>query len=610
MRRFLFIVSAVLLAVPAFAQRLPGGVNPEHYTLWFAPDLAKATFRGRETIRVQVARPTTTVTLHAAEITFTEVSIAAGGQTQRARVSEDAKNEMVTFTVDRPVPAGPASIAITYTGLLNDKLRGFYLSEANGRRYAVSQLEATDARRAFPSFDEPAYKATFDISLNVAAADSVISNGRQISDAPGPDPGTHTVAFATTPKMSSYLVAMLVGDFVCREGAAEGIPIRICSTPDKRAQTGYALTAAEQQVAFFNQYFGIKYPFGKLDIIGVPDFSAGAMENAGAITFRERLLLADPERSSVELRKNIASVLAHEIAHQWFGDLVTMKWWDDIWLNEGFATWAANKPLAAWKPEWRMDLHATEETQKALALDALRSTRAIRTRVSTTDEINEVFDPIAYEKTSAPKLLHMAATTTDLIIYNGVYDDLIKIWDRLVEDHLFFDCGASRNAYKQEGKKTLAYEIAEQTGWVVPDVVVAPVAVGETFIATARGFREMREAGWIARAPLMVAAQARAPTRSPARFATARRSRRSRSATPSPKASRPEIPARKASGFCDFFARARGWPATPRTMRFSRPSGGSPRSRASGPGPPASPPWPCSPVCSRTSVSTPSRPSA
>jgi aminopeptidase N len=400
MRRLFLVVSAVLLAAPAFAQRLPDGVTPEHYTLWFAPDLAKATFRGRETIRVQVATPTTAITLHAAEITFDEVSITAGGRTQRARVTEDVKNEMVTFTVPQAVPAGAASIAVTYTGLLNDKLRGFYLSVANGRRYAVTQMEATDARRAFPSFDEPAYKATFDISLTVAAADTVISNGRQTSDTPGPDPGTHTVTFATTPRMSTYLVAMLVGDFVCREGGAEGIPIRVCSTPDKLPLTAYALSAAEQQVAFFNQYFGIKYPFGKLDIIAVPDFAAGAMENWGAITFRERMLLADPERSSVDLRKSIASIIAHEIAHQWFGNLVTMKWWDDIWLNEGFATWAANKPLAAWRPEWRMDLNATEETQRALGLDALRSTRAIRTNVSTPEQINEVFDPIAYEKTS------------------------------------------------------------------------------------------------------------------------------------------------------------------------------------------------------------------
>jgi aminopeptidase N len=196
-------------------------------------------------------------------------------------------------------------------------------------------------------------------------------------------------------------VALLVGDFVCREGASDGTPIRICSTPDKRALTAFALEAAEQQLKFFNDYFGSKYPFGKLDIIAVPDFAAGAMENAGAITFRERLLLVEPERSSVDVRKGVASVIAHELAHQWFGNLVTMKWWDDIWLNEGFATWMANKPLAAWKPEWRMQLTDAEDTQGALGLDALRSTRAIRTKVETPDEINEVFDGIAYEKTAA-----------------------------------------------------------------------------------------------------------------------------------------------------------------------------------------------------------------
>ncbi len=261
-------------------------------------------------------------------------------------------------------------------------------------------MEATDARRAFPSFDEPAKKATFDITLMVDAADTAISNGRQLTDTPGPDPGKHTLTFARTPKMSTYLVALLVGDFVCRDGVAATTPIRVCATPDKHPLTGFALKAAEHQVQFFDDYFGIPYPYGKLDIIGIPDFAAGAMENAGAITFRERLLLADEATASVDTLKAVAGVVAHEIAHQWFGNLVTMKWWDDIWLNEGFATWAANKPLAAWKPEWRMDLNAAEETQIALGLDALRSTRAIRTKVETPAEINEVFDPIAYEKTS------------------------------------------------------------------------------------------------------------------------------------------------------------------------------------------------------------------
>lgn len=398
--RTLIAVACCLVALPASAQRLPEGVTPEHYTLWFAPDLASATFRGKAEIRVRLDAPTTTVTLNAAEITFNEVTIDAGGRTQTAKVQTDETREMATFSVPSRMAAGPATIRITYTGILNDKLRGFYLSKANGRSYAVSQMEATDARRAFPCFDEPAKKATFDIALMIDAGDSAISNGRPVSDTPGPEPGKHTVTFATTPKMSTYLVALLVGDFVCREGSSDGIAVRVCSTPDKLPLTAFALTAAEFEVKFFNDYFGIKYPFGKLDIIGVPDFAAGAMENAGAITFRERMLLADEATASVGLKKSVASVIAHELAHQWFGDLVTMKWWDDIWLNEGFATWAANKPLAAWKPEWRMDLNAAQETQTALGLDSLKSTRAIRTKVETPDQINEVFDPIAYEKTS------------------------------------------------------------------------------------------------------------------------------------------------------------------------------------------------------------------
>ncbi|HKH72105.1 MAG TPA: M1 family metallopeptidase [Vicinamibacterales bacterium] len=391
----------LMLAAPAAAQRLPGTVVPEHYTLAFEPDLAKETFRGRESIRVTLTEPGTSITLHAAEITFGEVTITSGGRTQIAKVTTNAKNETATFTVPERLGEGQATIQISYTGVLNDQLRGFYISKANGRKYAVSQMEATDARRAFPSFDEPIYKATYDISMTVPVGDTAISNGKITNDTPGAQPGTHTLTFARTPRMSSYLVALVVGDFACREGASEGVPIRICSTPDKRELTGFALEAAAQQLKFYNDYFGIKYPFGKLDIIGVPDFSAGAMENIGAITFRERLLLIDPATASIGARKRVASVISHEIAHQWFGDLVTMKWWDDIWLNEGFATWMANKPLAAWKPDWHVDLDDAADTQGALGIDAMKSTRAIRMKVETPEEINEVFDGIAYEKTAA-----------------------------------------------------------------------------------------------------------------------------------------------------------------------------------------------------------------
>jgi aminopeptidase N len=393
-------LALVLCASPAVAQRLSGNVIPEHYSLWFAPDLSAATFRGRESIRVQLRSSARAITLHAAELQFDEITIEAAGATQMAQVTLDASTETATLAVPREIPAGAATIHVQYRGTLNDKLRGFYLSRANGRNYAVTQLEATDARRAFPSFDEPTYKATFELSLTIDSADTAISNGAQLSDTAGPEPGTHTLVFAATPKMSTYLVAMVVGDFVCRAGASDGTPIRVCSTPDKLPLTAYALEAAEQQLAFYNEYFGIRYPFGKLDIIAVPDFAAGAMENVGAITFRERSLLVDPARASLNTQKGVASTISHEIAHQWFGNLVTMKWWNDIWLNEGFATWIASRPLARWRPDWKIELDDVADTQGALGLDALQSTRAIRIEVSTPDQINEVFDGIAYEKTA------------------------------------------------------------------------------------------------------------------------------------------------------------------------------------------------------------------
>jgi len=242
----------LMMTAPAAAQRLPGTVVPEHYTLAFEPDLAKETFRGRETIRVTITEPATSITLHSAEITFGEVSITSGGRTQVAKVTLDSKNETATFTVPERLGEGQATIQISYNGILNDQLRGFYISKANGRKYAVSQMEATDARRAFPSFDEPIYKATYDISMTIPVGDTGISNGKVTSDKPGPQPGTHTLTFARSPRMSSYLVALVVGDFACREGASEGIPIRICSTPDKRELTGFALEAAAQQLKFYN----------------------------------------------------------------------------------------------------------------------------------------------------------------------------------------------------------------------------------------------------------------------------------------------------------------------------------------------------------------------
>jgi aminopeptidase N/puromycin-sensitive aminopeptidase len=395
------LVLQVLFVTPARAQRLPQTAMPEHYDLAFVVDIPRQRFDGTETIRVQIPAPTSRIVLNAAEITFRETTISSGSSTQQATVSLDKNAETATLTVASPLPVGPADIHIQYSGVLNNQLRGFYISRTDKRSYAVTQFEATDARRAFPSFDEPAYKATFALTLTIDRGDVAISNGRVISDTPGPGPGQHTVKFSTSPKMSTYLVAMAVGDFECLEGGADGIPIRVCTTAGKTPLARLALDLTGQILPFFNDYYAIAYPFGKLDMVAIPDFAAGAMENTAAIFYRETALLADSATASVATHKNIAATIAHEVAHQWFGNLVTMRWWDDLWLNEGFATWMENRPLAALKPEWNISVDEARENQTALGVDSLRSTRAVRAPVQTPAQIESLFDAITYQKGGA-----------------------------------------------------------------------------------------------------------------------------------------------------------------------------------------------------------------
>ncbi len=404
--RAAFAASAALLCIflasasPANAARLPQTVRPEHYALTLTPDLKAATFSGFETIDVTVAEPADHITLNAAEIAFESVTVTAAGKQQTATVALDKEKEQATFSFPEKLPAGNATLTIHYTGILNDKLRGFYLSKTDKRNYAVTQFESTDARRAFPCFDEPAFKATYDVSLVIDSADTAISNGPIVADTPGPVAGKHTLKFLTTPKMSTYLVAFLVGDFQCTTGESDGVAIRVCSTPDKVALTPYGLDVAKFVLHYYDDYFGIPYPLKKLDLIALPDFEAGAMENFGAITFRETDLLLDAKTASVGAKKEVALVIAHEMAHQWFGDLVTMQWWDNIWLNEGFATWMENKPVAAMHPEWNIDELVVGDLNQTLNLDAQPTTRAIRAKAETREEIEQMFDGISYGKAS------------------------------------------------------------------------------------------------------------------------------------------------------------------------------------------------------------------
>jgi aminopeptidase N len=433
----IFVLALVSLGASLCArgQRLPDTVVPESYDLTFEPDLTKATFSGTETIHVRLLKPTSTVTLNAAELEFQKASITAKGATQAATFGFDPGKEQATLTVAKELAAGPAEIRIRFTGILNDKLRGFYLSKSERRNYAVTQFENTDARRAFPSFDEPAFKAVFNITMVVDEGDTAISNGKIVSDTPGPGDGKHTLKFSPSPKMSSYLVAMLVGDFVCREGGADGIPIRVCSLPEKKEMTGFALEASENILRFYDKYYAIKYPYGKLDHVVFPDFAAGAMENVAAITYRDAYLLIDERTASYDSKQNVANTIAHEMAHQWFGDLVTMQWWNDIWLNEGFATWMAWKPLEAWKPDWNMQQQEIGETLGALGADSLPSVRTIRANAETPADIAALFDGIAYGK-AASVLRMVEAYVGPEVFQKGVngYLDKHKYANATAED--------------------------------------------------------------------------------------------------------------------------------------------------------------------------------
>src|SRR4051794_769210 len=289
---FSLVVCSFVFSLAAMAQRLPNEAVPDHYTVRFDPDLKTAKFTGEETIDIRVVKPTSEITLNSAEL---QVSGDAeqGGAKQSATVTPKEKEEMTVLTFAKPLAAGPAKLHLKFSGDMANKLRGLYLSKTKTRNYATTQFEPTDARRALPSFDEPALKATFDISVVADADDTAISNAKIASDKPA-EAGRHLITFERSPKMSTYLVALMVGDFKCIGADADGTPVRVCSVPGREQYMKYALDQSVGILKFYNKYYGIKYPFGKLDHIAIPDFEAGAMENTAAITYRETALLIEP----------------------------------------------------------------------------------------------------------------------------------------------------------------------------------------------------------------------------------------------------------------------------------------------------------------------------
>jgi puromycin-sensitive aminopeptidase len=381
------------------AYRLPADVRPIEADLHVVVDPAQSDAFGGDVLHhVELLRSKRTLELHAVGISVTKAHAEIGDRVIRGRVQPRPERETVEIVLAEPLPAGTATLALSFKGKLAPDLRGFYAARSGERKYAFTQLESTEARRFFPCFDEPALKARFGLSVTTAHANTVLSNNPVDKIVPR-EGGKKTVVFAQTPPLSTYLLALAVGELVASEPVHCGeTEIRVWHVPGKEQLTAFALECARETLARLETYFDLPYPYEKLDLVAVPEFEAGAMENAGAVFFRETLLLVDPARTTTLELKQVAEVICHELAHMWYGDLVTMAWWDDLWLNEAFATWMAYQIVDAWKPEWRMWSTFQHDRAAALGMDALDSTHPIYIEVRSPAEATENFDLITYEK--------------------------------------------------------------------------------------------------------------------------------------------------------------------------------------------------------------------
>ena len=375
-------------------------VIPVNYALEFEPVFKNFTFNGKEIIAVNCKEYVNSITLHCAELKIKSCHVRYNGISEKAITQLDAKKEELTIIIKNKIK-GNAFVEIEFTGELNDRLLGFYRSQykQNGKtKYlATSQFEAADARRAFPCWDEPKAKATFDISIIAENKFTAISNMPIRSKKKMKNKTLYK--FAKTPVMSTYLVYLGVGEFEYLTGKIGKTQVRVITTKGNKSKGKYSLELGKKLLLSYEKYFGIKYPLPKLDLIAIPDFASGAMENWGAITFRETILLYDPKTSSTRTKQYIAEVISHEIAHQWFGNLVTMKWWNDLWLNESFATFMATKFVDKFYPEWDLWNQFVEDAMNAaMGLDSLKNTHPIDVKVNSTSEIREIFDAISYDK--------------------------------------------------------------------------------------------------------------------------------------------------------------------------------------------------------------------
>ncbi|GAC1371984.1 MAG: M1 family metallopeptidase [Candidatus Saccharimonadales bacterium] len=488
--------------------RLIDEIVPERYELAIDVDMQVFDYTVQQKIDFQLVAPTKQLVFHAVRMRVSHGRLDGGIVAKDTEVNE--ADETVTFRFDEEIPAGQHILELKAAGKLNETLRGFYRStytDASGEKpveksLATTQFEAVHAREAFVCVDEPSAKSVFELKLTVPENLTAISNTNITAETV--EDGRKTVIFAPTPKMSTYLVAYIIGEFEYLEKTTpEGVMVRTYATPGNTYQLEYALDVAVKTLSFYTEYFKIPYPLPKLDMIAVPDFAAGAMENWGAVTYRDTALLVDPEKTSLSSKQRVAEVVMHELAHQWFGNLVTMAWWDDLWLNEGFATWVSTLGLDKVFPEWKVwEEFAVVNVAYAMELDGLANTHPIQVPVEDPRSLDEIFDAISYSKgASIIDMLHhyLGAETFQegLHIYldrhkhgNTVthdlwtalgeasgkpVDEVMSAWtsrpgypivsfdEGLAVQHRFF---SSPREAKKAGK--------EQSGWPIPFGVILP----------------------------------------------------------------------------------------------------------------------------------------
>lgn len=421
----LIAAAPIALATPALAQsgssagtaagpaagittQLPRGAAPTHYAIEVTPDAANLSFTGKVMIDVTVSKAMPTLVLNAADLSIGDVMLTpAKGKAMKGSAKVDAEAQTVTLDFGKPLAPGQYKLAITYAGVINTQANGLFAldytnNEGQAKRALFTQFEAPDARRFVPSWDEPSYKATFDLSAIIPTGELAVGNMpvKTTKDLGG---GKTQVTFGTSPKMSSYLLFFGLGELERATKMSGATEVGVITGKGNSGKATLALDASVNILPYFNDYFGVPYPLPKLDNVAGPGQSQffSAMENWGAIFTFERALLVDPRFTSEATKRRIYETVAHEMAHQWFGDLVTMAWWDDLWLNEGFASWMATKVTDKLQPDWEMLLTRVDGREAAMSLDSLATTHPVVQKITTVDQVNQAFDAITYQKGEA-----------------------------------------------------------------------------------------------------------------------------------------------------------------------------------------------------------------